>query len=300
MEEPVARGNAEEVPDFRALPLIYSQPEMLAVTRLPDIPYKTLADGSELQMDVYYPDTYDGQTLLPALLFVHGDASPEFIGNAKDWACFIGWGELVASAGLAAVTFNHRSTQRLHNVHEAAADVDDLLRYVRAHSHELGIDSERLGIWTCSAGSYLGLRTALRGSPTWVRCAISYYGVADLHVFFPGSTGPTAAPGGESAQPIAQPDAATFQEFSTTAALRQERSIPPLLIVRAGLDNAALNAGIDELVHAALLRNLDLTFLNHATGHHAFDILDDNGRSHEIISATLAFIKMHLAPGARE
>src|SRR5260370_35561496 len=99
-------------------------------------------------------------------------------------ACYVGWGELIASIGLAAVTFNHRSTEMLQKVYESAADVDDLIKYVRDHSHELGIDSERLAIWTCSAGSYRGLRAALSGSPSYIQCAISYYGVVDLKTFY--------------------------------------------------------------------------------------------------------------------
>ncbi|HEY1352870.1 MAG TPA: prolyl oligopeptidase family serine peptidase [Ktedonobacteraceae bacterium] len=295
MDEPLTTGSAQETLDLRTLPLIDSAPALCALTRLADIPYKRLATGHELKMDVYYPDGYDGQTLLPATLFVHGDAPPEFVANAKDWACYTGWGALMASAGLAAVTFNHRSTQLLHRVHEAAADVDDLLHYVCAHSHELGIDPRRLGIWTCSAGSYLGLRTALRAAPGLIRCAVSYYGVVDLQVFFPASQDATTRAGGS----WAQPDAETFQEFAATTYLRQGNPIPPLLIVRAGLDSPALNAGIDELLRVAVERNLDITFLNHATGHHAFEILDDNERSREIMRTTRTFLQTHLFSGAR-
>lgn len=284
MEKQTTPDNAEEEqPDFRALPLVYSQPDMHEVTRLSDITYKMLEDGTELKMDVYYPDTYDGQALLPAVLFVHGDAAPELLRNAKDWACYIGWGESVASTGLAAVTFNHRPTETLQKAYESVADVDDLIQYVRAHSHDLGIDPERLGIWTCSAGSYRGLRAAMRGSPACMRCAVSYYGLVNPSIF-------------------AEPEntAEAFKEFDATTYLRQERAIPPLLIVRAGLDDPALNAGIDEFLQVAIQRNLDVDFMNHATGHHGFDVLDDNERSREIIRATLEFIKTHLFAHAEE
>ncbi len=268
---------------------------MREMTRLPDITYKTLENEIELKMDIYYPDTYDGQTLLPAVLFVHGDAPPEFLSHAKDWTCYVGWGELIASSGLAAVVFNHRSTEMLQKVYESAADVDDLIKYIRAHSHDLGIDSERLGIWTCSAGSYRGLRAALRGSPTYIRCAVSYYGVVDLKVFFtqPENAAKAADEGPE--QPTLQLSEETFKEFAATTYLRQESTIPPLLIVRAGLDNPALNAGIDEFMQLAVQRNLDVNFMNHATGHHAFDMLDNNERSREIIRATLDFFTTHLS-----
>lgn len=274
--------------DFRLLPLVYARPGMGEATRQRDITYKTLEDGSELKMDVYYPDSYDGQTLLPAVLFVHGDGDPETLRTAKDWACYIGWGELVASIGLAAVTFNHRSTEKLSKAYESAADVDDLIAYVRAHSHDLGIDAGRLAIWTCSAGAYRGLRAALRGSPSYVRCAVSYYGAMSLQSFF--------ADPGEAARLVSEE---MLKEFAVTTYLQQESNIPPLLIARAGLDYPSFNAGIDEMLRVALQRNLDVTFMNHATGHHAFDAMDDNERSHEIIRATLEFFKTHLgeAPG---
>jgi hypothetical protein len=64
--------------------------------------------------------------------------------------------------------------------------------------------------------------------------------------------------------------------------------------VRAGLDDPDLNAGIDELVRAAIERNLDVDVLNHATGHHVFDMVDNNSRSREIMRATLEFLKTHL------
>ena len=47
-------------------------------------------------------------------------------------------------------------------------------------------------------------------------------------------------------------------------------------------------------VAAAIAKNVSLDFLNHATGHHAFDILDDTVRSREIIQTTLDFMKIHL------
>lgn len=295
MEEPNDQPvEAEEQIDFRTRPLVYTRPDMDEATRRRDIPYKTLADGSELKMDIYYPASYDGQALLPAVLFVHGDAAPEFLRTAKDWACYSGWGKLIASIGFAAVTFNHRSTEMLQKVRESAADVDDLITYVRDHSHDLGIDPEHLAVWTCSAGAYRGLRAALRGSPSYIRCAISYYGVVDLGVFFAGSDEAEDLTSEKPQQPIPQPSEEIMKEFAVKTYLQQESHIPPLLIVRAGLDDPHLNAGLDELMRAALERNLNVDFMNHATGHHAFDLADDNERSREIMRATLAFIKAHL------
>jgi hypothetical protein len=54
----------------------------------------------------------------------------------------------------------------LQKMHEAAANVDDLLHHGCTHSYGPGI-------WICSVGSYLGLRTALRDAPSSLRCAVS-------------------------------------------------------------------------------------------------------------------------------
>lgn len=297
MEDQDTSGAAESEEaqaDFRTRPLVYTLPGMGEVTRQRDITYKTLQDGTELKMDIYYPDSYDGQTLLPAVLFVHGDAPPELLQNAKNWACYIGWGELTATSGLAAVTFNHRSTEMLQKAYESAADVDDLINYVRAHAHNLGINPERLGIWTCSAGSYRGLRAALRGSPSYIHCAVSYYGVVDLKIFYTGSDDAEIQASEEQEPALPRLSKEALEEFAAATYLQQETTIPPLLIVRAGLDDPKLNAGIDELMQVALQCNLNVDFMNHATGHHAFDIVDDSERSREIIRATLEFIKAHL------
>ena len=70
-----------------------------------------------------------------------------------------------------------------------------------------------------------------------------------------------------------------------------------MLIVRAGLDYPQLNASIDRLITAALAKNVNIDVMNHATGRHAFDILDDNARSREIIQATVEFLRAELTRG---
>jgi hypothetical protein len=76
--------------------------------------------------------------------------------------------------------------------------------------------------------------------------------------------------------------------------IRQNSSLPPLLFARAGLDDPDLNAGLDELVRVMLERNCSFDLLNHATGDHGFDTMNDNERSREIMRATLAFFRAHL------
>ena len=39
---------------------------------------------------------------------------------------------------------------------------------------------------------------------------------------------------------------------------------------------------------------MDIDLLNHASGHHAFDMVDDNDRSRDIIVRTIEFLRRHL------
>ena len=99
----------------------------------------------------------------------------------------------------------------------------------------------------------------------------------------------------EVGEPLPALTQEVLDEFSAASRISKlQTAIPPMLIVRAGLDDAAINRSIDRLVAAAIAKNVSLDFLNHATGHHAFDILDDTVRSREIIQTTLDFMKIHL------
>jgi hypothetical protein len=71
-----------------------------------------------------------------------------------------------------------------------------------------------------------------------------------------------------------------------------------MLVARAGQDHPFLNDALDRFVREALVQNAPLDLLNHREGRHAFDILDDDARSREIISRTLEFLQAHLeSPG---
>ena len=286
--------------DFGQKRIVYEMPGMLAAIVQKDITYKTV-DGQELRLDVYYPEEYDGDRRLPAVLFVHGDGPPELLQDAKEWGQYVSWGQLVAAAGLIGVTFNHRSTENLTRLYEVGGDVDDLISYVRDQAGKLGIDAGRLGIWVGSAGGPFGLRAALRGTASYVRCVVSYYGIADLQVYYDE---PAEVSGGteetvETEQEFPALSEEVFDEFSASASVKKAANgTPPMLIVRAGLDYPQLNASIDRLITAALAKNVNIDVMNHATGRHAFDILDDNARSREIIQATVEFLRAELTRGA--
>jgi len=99
--------------------------------------------------------------------------------------------ELVA-AGLAVATIDYRhalEAQFPAQLHDAKAAI----RYLRAHANELGIETERIGVWGESAGGHLAALVGLTGQQpdlegaigvlrqsSAVDVVVDWYGVADL------------------------------------------------------------------------------------------------------------------------
>jgi dienelactone hydrolase len=242
-----------------------------------DLVYKTV-EGADLCFDMYRPQ---GVTRpLPAVVFVHGDGPPEVLADAKDWGQYTSWGRLAAASGLAGVTFNHRSSLGATQLEEAARDVDDLIAHVRRRSDELGLDPDRICIWTCSAGGPIGMRAALAGHE-FVRCAVCFYGMLDLRHL-------------REQIPESVSDE-VLKDFSPICHLPAEcAGAPPMLIVRAGRDRPVFNDAIDRFVAEAVQRGARVEFVTHPDGQHGFDVLDDDDRSREIVARTLAFMRWHL------
>ena len=85
------------------------------------------------------------------------------------------------------------------------------------------------------------------------------------------------------------------QELSPITYLEDDTQYrAPIFIMRAGLEGPDINVSIDNFVAKALTQNVSITAINHPTGHHGFDILDDDERSREIIRQTLDFIVTRL------
>jgi acetyl esterase/lipase len=251
-------------------------PGMDAVQVRRDLVYRTVA-GEALHMDVYSPA--GPPRARPAVVLVHGGPIPRT--GAKNMGVFVSYGEMLAASGCVAVTFDHRflAPERLT---DAGQDVEDLLSHVRTTADSLGVDPERLALWAFSGGGPL-LTAGLRERPPWLRALVAYYAVLDLQL---------APPGAEN-----DLDPEVRRTFSAILGLGDDaRSAPPILVARAGLDNAWLNDGIDRFVHAATAGGATLDLLNHPGGRHGFDILDDDPRSRQIIRRTFDFLRDHLAP----
>jgi acetyl esterase/lipase len=260
--------------------VVYSIEGMDKVGVREDLVYRTLED-QELKLDIYYPRDYASGKKLPAAILVHGEWPPHIIRHSKDLGVYVTWGQLIAASGVIAVNFNHRATDRLTKVRDAAGDVANLVGYVRYNADDLDIDENRLCIWAFSAGMPLGMWAALRDAPPYVRCIVAYYGIMDLR----------------GAREVLPEDVSeeTMRDFSALYYLEKYGSeIAPTFIVKAGLDNARLNTTIDLFVDEAHKRGASVEPMTHPEGHHGFDVLDDNDRSREIIRRTLDFLREKL------
>lgn len=129
-------------------------------------------------------------------------------------------------------------------------DVRGLIAYLAANATALGVDASRIALWSCSANVTRGLPLAQAAGPV-VRSAVVYYGTATVSSF---------------------------------------RRDLPLLFVRAGLDGAGLNRGLEALSARALADNAPVEVLNVASGVHGFDVRDDTEVTRAAIRRTLDFL----------
>jgi hypothetical protein len=255
--------------------VVYQAPGVDAVTIRRGVEYR-VTDAGALTLDIYYPPESKSGARPPAVVFVLGYSDLGFqkmLGcKQKEMESYISWGRLAAASGLAAITYTNR---------EPTTDVHALLEYVRQNGDELGIDESRLGLWACSGNVPNALSVLMQEAGDHLKCAVLCYGVMlDLE----GATGVA--------------ESAMKWGFVNPCAGKSVNDLPqniPLFIVRAGKDETPdLNETIDRFLVKALSRNMPITFANHPTAPHAFDLFHDSDTSREIIKQILAFMRFNL------
>jgi len=254
-------------------PLVYRIAGMESVPVRRNVVYRERA-GRPLGLDVYAPR--DASGAWPTVIFVIGYSDegsvPRFGCAFKEKESYVNWAQLVAASGMIGVTYE--------NV-EPAADAHAVIAYVCEHAAELGVDAQRIAVWACSGNVPVALSTLLADASVAISCAAFCYGL----MFDVGGTTYVA-------------DAAKLYGFENPCAGKTVDDIAdgtPLFVARAGRDELAhLNDTIDAFVARSLARNLPVTVVNHATGPHAFDVVDDSETSREIIRRILQFFRFHL------
>lgn len=255
--------------------VVYEIPDMDTVTVRRDVEYRK-TDDAALTMDIYYPLDWESGVRVPAAVIVAGYPDLGFermIGcKFKEMGSSVSWGQLMAASGFIAIAYTNR---------EPTTDLHALLDYVRQNSESLGINEDRIGLWAGSGNVPLALSLMFGEAREYLKCAVLCYGYTlDLD----GATG------------IA--DLSKAYGFANPCAGSLTDDLPrhiPLLIARAGLDELPhLNETLDRFLLKALVCNLPVTFVNHAGGPHAFDLLHDSDETREIIKQILSFMKFHL------
>jgi acetyl esterase/lipase len=270
-----------DVDKLRTSRVVYELDGMAQARVRKDLVYKMTGD-EPLCADVYLPPDEANGRPLPAIVFISGDAPPAMMKGLKESGQYVSWGQLAAVAGFAGITFDHRSTERFTKLREAEGDVRDLLEHVTENAGTLGIDPHRVGVWICSGGPPFGLKAVFAAEQPHIRAIAVYYGLLNLAHLLEDTDPPELA--------------SLLREYSPALYLmRDPRPWPPMLVARAGQDHTHLNASVDLFVSQALARNAEIEMHNHAQGRHAFDILDADGRSREIIQRTLDFFAEHVS-----
>lgn len=140
-----------------------------------------------------------------------------------------------------------------------AEDLRDVLRWAKTEGHAKGIDPARIAAWACSANVGAAVPLLMAEGELPAKAAVLYYG------------------GGES------------------PSFRRDM---PVLLVRAGRDQAFMNDRLRQTLEAALAANAPWTLVNFPGLHHAFDCLDDTDESRAAIGSTLAFLESNLLPSS--
>jgi hypothetical protein len=190
----------------------------------------------------------------------------------KEMEMSISFGQAIAASGMAAAIYTTR---------EPATDIDDVIAFLGHESESLGVDAGRVGLWAMSGNVPVAIAALMRGNPAIKALALS--------------CGFTLDTGGSTVA-----DAARTYRFVNAAAGKTVGDLPPdvpLFIARAGRDQfPGLNDTLDRFLSDAVARNLPVTFVNHATALHGFELDDDSETSRAIIRQMIAFMRFSLEP----
>lgn len=237
----------------------------------------TEVDGVEYRYDAYLPASPDRPP--PLVVFVHGDGPADFLREPRLWGQYRSWAALAAANGMAAITFDHASSNGRSRMPAVVDQIRQLLDLVDHESGSIGVDAGHVAIWSGSAGVPFGFVAALN-RPT-VLCQVSFYGPMDLRTDASRTS----------------PDIAKelLAEYSPVTHIdRRGSAMPPLLIAKAALDRPAINDSIDAFVENATAVGAPVELEVHEQGRHGFDVIDEGERSRQIIHRTIDYMRAHL------
>ena len=129
-------------------------------------------DGRDLKATLYLPP--DGRSR-PALVCFHEGGF-----RSGDRACFEEYGNHFASRGIVVMAVSYRLVQQGGRYPAAIRDCMEAVKWLKAQSGRLGVDTARIALLGSSAGAYLAVMTALsEGLAPGIRAVVSSFGVYD-------------------------------------------------------------------------------------------------------------------------
>jgi acetyl esterase/lipase len=269
-----AATHAQNRPDPATVSIVYRDPGLRRAVVRAGVIFDS-SSARPLTLDAYLPRSLRKGERRPAIVFISGAE------RVRHWRWFVTYGQLAAAHGLVGIVPDKRYPRGFDGTRSGAEDTEKLLAFLRAEGGKLGVDPDRICLWTFSAGGRLtafGLQTERPA----MRCLVSFYGVLDLSSEVP------------STADEAERDA-LLKRYSPLHALESlvasGRKAPPIFIARAGKDVAFINNGIDRFTSAALRLNVSLTVMNYADGDHGFDGFNDTSQSRAIIKAAMQFVQ---------
>lgn len=118
--------------------------------------YKTVGT-TELKAHIFQPEHAANGKMHPAIVVLHGGG---WNAGSPEWTYYDA--QRFAKLGMVAIAGEYRlSNQKDVTPLEAMADTRDLIRWVREHAAELGIDPQRVAVYGSSAGGHLAASAAV-------------------------------------------------------------------------------------------------------------------------------------------
>jgi acetyl esterase/lipase len=148
-------------------------PRADGVRRYVGLTYAATAGYRPLQLDLWVPDAAEPP---PLIVWIHGGGW--MIGDRRYLPETLRPDQLfdaLVAAGLAVATIDYRLALEAPfpaQLHDAKAAI----RYLRAHADELGVSTERIGVWGESAGGHLAALVGLTGSRSELEGGIGLVG----------------------------------------------------------------------------------------------------------------------------
>ncbi|HWF00795.1 MAG TPA: hypothetical protein VG248_13425 [Caulobacteraceae bacterium] len=225
-------------------------------------------DGRALLVDLWRPQAGEGPW--PVALLLHGAAPDSFGLPFRESALFEGWGRALASAGAAALAFDHTLGWPAFRLDHAMAEIEAVLCWLDADGPRLSLDPTRLTAIASSAAGVLAAELATRAVQPRI---------GRLALLSPLAAAPDEA---EATAPVrARMDLAGRAAEVAAAGVR-------LVIVRAGADEAPRLQALDCAVAALSAAGAGLSVIDAPGAPHAFEAVRAGPDTDAAVEATLA------------